>query len=83
MTSSGISDVVESRAREAGIGHLNPHRIRHSFAHLWLVEGGQEQDLEQIAGWSRPTMAPPAPAAVPTPSCSMTEVQPMTARVYR
>jgi site-specific recombinase XerD len=56
MTVAGIAHVVETRAQEAGIGHVNPHRFRHSFAHHWLSAGGQETDVEQIAGWSSPTM---------------------------
>ena len=25
--------------------------FRHTFAHRWLAEGGQEQDLMRLAGW--------------------------------
>jgi integrase len=25
--------------------------FRHTFAHRWLSEGGQEQDLMRLAGW--------------------------------
>jgi site-specific recombinase XerD len=51
MTSSGIQQVIERRALDAGIGHVHPHQLRHSFAHRWLAEGGQEQDLMRLAGW--------------------------------
>ncbi|HEY2203794.1 MAG TPA: tyrosine-type recombinase/integrase [Pseudonocardia sp.] len=51
MTDSGISQMLRRRARQAGIEHLHPHMFRHTFAHRWLAEGGQEQDLMRLAGW--------------------------------
>lgn len=47
----GIQQMIERRAAEAGIGHLHPHQLRHFFAHNWLADGGQEQDLMMLAGW--------------------------------
>lgn len=51
MTASGLQQVIERRAADAGIGHVHPHLFRHFFAHTWLAEGGQEQDLMRLAGW--------------------------------
>ena len=51
MTDSGVRQMLERRAAEAGIENLHPHRFRHTFAHRWLAEGGQEQDLMRLAGW--------------------------------
>lgn len=51
MTDSGIAQVLRRRAREAGIGNLHPHQLRHTFAHSWLSQGGQEGDLMRLAGW--------------------------------
>jgi integrase len=51
MTTDGISQMLERRAADAGIGHLHPHRFRHTMAHRWLAEGHQEQDLMRLAGW--------------------------------
>ncbi len=57
MTDSGIAQAVERRAREAGIDErVNLHRFRHSFAHAWLLEGGQGEDLMMLAGWKSRTM---------------------------
>ncbi len=56
MTDSGIYQAVESRANAAGIGHIHLHQFRHSFAHQWLAEGGNEGDLMMIAGWKSRTM---------------------------
>lgn len=51
MTSWGIYQLLERRAEAAGIPHLHPHQLRHFFAHNWLANGGQEQDLMMLAGW--------------------------------
>ncbi|QBS43588.1 tyrosine-type recombinase/integrase [Nocardia sp. CS682] len=51
MTASGIQQMLERRAQAAGIGHIHPHLFRHYFAHNWLANGGQEQDLMMLAGW--------------------------------
>ncbi|MBV9292736.1 MAG: tyrosine-type recombinase/integrase [Frankiales bacterium] len=51
MTGSGITQMLRRRANEAGIGHLHPHRLRHTFAHAWLAGGGSETDLMRLAGW--------------------------------
>ena len=51
MTGSGIAQMLERRAKDAGIENVHPHRFRHTFAHRWLADGGQEQDLMRLAGW--------------------------------
>lgn len=51
MTESGIAQVVTRRAREAGLGDVRPHRLRHTFADQWLSAGGTEGGLRQIGGW--------------------------------
>jgi integrase len=51
MTGSGITQMLERRATDAGIENVHPHRFRHTFAHRWLADGGQEQDLMRLAGW--------------------------------
>lgn len=33
LSASGVSQVIKRRSQEAGIGHVNPHRFRHTFAH--------------------------------------------------
>ncbi|MEZ4503003.1 MAG: tyrosine-type recombinase/integrase [Dehalococcoidia bacterium] len=56
FTDSGIAQMVRRRAREAGIGDVHPHQLRHTFAHSWLVNGGQETDLMRLTGWRSRTM---------------------------
>jgi site-specific recombinase XerD len=51
MTDNGIAQMVRKRGREAGIEGLHPHMLRHTFAHAWLAEGGNEGDLMRLAGW--------------------------------
>lgn len=51
LTDFGIRRVLERRADDAGVPHVHPHMFRHSFAHRWLAQGGQEQDLMRLAGW--------------------------------
>lgn len=49
--------MLKRRGERAGLGRINPHRFRHTFAHLWLAEGGQEEDLMMLAGWSKGSRA--------------------------
>ena len=56
MTPSGIRRVIQRRGREAGLGAIHPHQLRHSFAHAWLSEAGTETDLMRLAGWNSLTM---------------------------
>ncbi len=51
MTDSGIYQAVCERGKAAGVPNVFPHRFRHSFAHLWQLEGGSETDLMRLAGW--------------------------------
>ena len=51
MTPSGIYQVLQARAQQAGIPPLHPHQLRHTFAHTWLSSDGQEGDLMRLAGW--------------------------------
>jgi site-specific recombinase XerD len=54
MTLSGVQRVVRERGKQAGIPDLHPHRLRHTFAHQWFAQGGQEGDLMR----TRSTPAP-------------------------
>lgn len=51
LSTSGVRQAVQLRARQAGVGHMHPHRFRHSFAHAFLSAGGGELDLARLAGW--------------------------------
>jgi site-specific recombinase XerD len=57
VTDSGVAQIVRRRARMAGLPDgMHPHLFRHTFAHRWLAEGGQETDLMRLAGWSSRAM---------------------------
>ncbi len=54
---SGIAQMLTRRCDLAGIAHINPHRFRHSWAHMFRAEGGAEGDLMYLAGWTSTEMA--------------------------
>jgi site-specific recombinase XerD len=56
VTASGMAQLLRRRGREAGIENLHAHLFRHTFAHLWLRQGGGETDLMRLAGWKSRAM---------------------------
>ena len=48
--------MLDRRTADAGIGHINPHRFRHTFAHQAKRRGMTDGDLMLTAGWSTPAM---------------------------
>lgn len=56
MTGSGVYRMVARRAEEAGIEHIHPHQLRHTFAHKYLANGGNEGNLMQVTGWKSRSM---------------------------
>jgi site-specific recombinase XerD len=51
LSDSGVLQMVRRHGQEAGLGQIHPHQLRHSFAHAWLSQGGNEGDLMRLAGW--------------------------------
>lgn len=56
MTPNGVRQATYRRGERAGITDLHPHMLRHTFAHTWLNEGGNEGDLMRITGWKSRAM---------------------------
>jgi site-specific recombinase XerD len=56
LSPDGVRELVQVRGRLAGVDDLHPHRFRHTFAHDFLINGGQERDLKRLAGWSSDAM---------------------------
>ncbi|MEU8055689.1 tyrosine-type recombinase/integrase [Microbispora bryophytorum] len=56
LSADGIDHILRVRAQQAGVKNVHAHRFRHTFAHDWLVNGGQERDLMRLAGWRTDTM---------------------------
>jgi integrase len=72
LTISGLRDLLDRCARQAGIPALHPHMFRHTFAHEWLSAGGNETDLMRIAGWRSRDMLARYGAVTPTLACRRT-----------
>jgi integrase/recombinase XerC len=51
LTQSGLAKMLKNRGMAVGIEGLRPHRFRHTFAHSWLNDGGNEGDLMRLTGW--------------------------------
>lgn len=56
LSPDGARERISIRGREAGIDDLHPHKFRHTWAHDFLMAGGQERDLKRLAGWSSDVM---------------------------
>jgi len=54
----GLYHMLHRRARQAGLDpkRIHPHLLRKVFASWWVENGGDEQRLMEIAGWSGPEM---------------------------
>lgn len=55
-TTDGVRNRITDLGNRAGIAGLHPHRFRHTWAHDFLMSGGQERDLKRLAGWSSDVM---------------------------
>lgn len=56
LTTDGIREILAVRSAKAGVAGVFPHRLRHTWAHDFLLAGGQERDLKRLAGWSSDAM---------------------------
>lgn len=56
LSTDGARERIRVRGNVAGIDGLHPHRFRHTFAHDFLMAGGQERDLKRLAGWTSDVM---------------------------
>jgi site-specific recombinase XerD len=56
LAARGIQRVLDRRCDQAGIGHINPHRFRHTFAHEFRMHGGDDGQLQYLAGWKSAAM---------------------------
>jgi site-specific recombinase XerD len=52
----GLEGALKARAQRAGIEGFHLHRLRHTAATRWLRNGGSEQGLMAIAGWTNRAM---------------------------
>lgn len=56
MSADGVRWRLEVLGEVSGVEDLHPHALRHTFAHRWLANGGQERDLMHLAGWRSDSM---------------------------
>ena len=56
LSPDGAREQMTVRGVQAGIADLHPHRFRHTWAHDFIMNGGQERDLKRLAGWSSDVM---------------------------
>ena len=56
LTVSAYGQMIAKRAKAAGLERIHPHQFRHTFAHEYLANDGQEGDLQRLAGWKSPLM---------------------------
>ena len=50
LTDTAVEQVVNRRGPQPGV-EVHPHQFRHTFAHSYLLDGGNEGDLMRLAGW--------------------------------
>ncbi len=50
-TRKGVPTMLNKRSAEAGIRHVHPNQLRHTWADRWLRSGGNEGDLQRLGGW--------------------------------
>src|SRR5690242_11640544 len=48
---SGIRAMLRRRGEQAGVQHVHPHKLRHTFADDWLANVCDVDDLMNVAGW--------------------------------
>jgi site-specific recombinase XerD len=58
FTPDGVRERLKIRADRAGLdpAKMHPHRFRHTHAHDFLMNGGQERDLMRLLGWRSEAM---------------------------
>ncbi len=51
LKADGCARAVQRRADESGIKGVFLHKLRHSFAHYWMLDGGGDDALMRHLGW--------------------------------
>lgn len=57
LTGGGVGEMFSRRSMAAGMEHLYPHMMRHTWAADLKEAGIHDDHLERLAGWSTPTMS--------------------------
>jgi integrase/recombinase XerC len=56
LTPSGVTQMLERRAEQAGVGHVHPHQFRHTAAAFAMGNGMGDDAVMRLFGWSTRTM---------------------------
>lgn len=56
LSADGVRERFDVRTDQAGIPHIHPHQLRHTWAHDFLSNGGAEHDAMRLAGWRSTAM---------------------------
>jgi site-specific recombinase XerD len=51
VSPDGIDAILKRVAARAGVGHIHPHQLRHTWADAFRAAGGSEGDLMTLGGW--------------------------------
>jgi site-specific recombinase XerD len=54
LTGDGIHDLITRRAKEAGIRHIHPHLLRHTWADALKSGGASDEDVMTLGRWKDP-----------------------------
>ena len=57
LGTSGVTQMLKRRGKEAEVVGVRPHRFRHTWAHEWKRSGGSDEGLQKLAGWNSAAMA--------------------------
>jgi site-specific recombinase XerC len=56
LGAEGVKQMLARRGQAAGVPGLHAHRFRHTLAHTWQLNDGNETDLMRIMGWKSSAM---------------------------
>jgi integrase/recombinase XerC len=51
LSADGVDAALKRRAAAAGLKHVHPHQLRHTWAAAFRQDGGSEGDLLTLGGW--------------------------------
>ena len=57
MGISGLDKLIRRVGAKAGLEGIHPHLLRHSWAHMYRVNGGSVDNLATLAGWTGVAMS--------------------------
>ncbi len=56
LRANGVKIMLRRRGEDAEIEGMHAHRFRHTLAHEWKVQGGNDSALMEVMGWTSAEM---------------------------